>query len=346
MKRRGFGFTLVELLVVIAIIGILIALLLPAVQAAREAARRAQCTNNLKNLVLAIHNYRDANTKNLPGGLSHSVWLPSWYWRIMPYVEQNALYDSFLTRTCDESISGHSGPWYSHVNCPVNDDKESESATAEVSIFTCPSRQYQKKENASDNDYSRAMGCYAVNIGPTNYGQWNLYAAFTSYAGKPWFNPKTPPFNIGMGLKAGTTSETVVRDRLAFMDFSAILDGLSNTVFMSEVTPASDGSGSYADIQLVFGCGFSGRFTPNSDGTGSKDDLFAKYNDNTVGRGGKGLSNDTIGLENNKARARSFHSGGVNAAMGDGSVRFVSDTIAENIWAYACSGDDGVTVQF
>jgi len=88
------GFTLVELLVVIAIIGILIALLLPAVQAAREAARRAQCSNNLKQLALALHLYHDTHRRLPPGGAydgSHLSFLVA----VLPYIEQRALRDQF-----------------------------------------------------------------------------------------------------------------------------------------------------------------------------------------------------------------------------------------------------------
>ena len=104
-RRRRRGFTLVELLVVIAIIGILIALLLPAVQAAREAARRSQCTNNLKQVALAVHNYADA-FKCFPSGFisslpalptSASAVEPSvWTWGalLLPFVEQKALQDA------------------------------------------------------------------------------------------------------------------------------------------------------------------------------------------------------------------------------------------------------------
>src|SRR6478609_9647373 len=107
MKRRNGtfhqpGFTLVELLVVIAIIGVLVALLLPAVQAARESARRMQCTNQMKQLGLALHNFHDTN-KIFPAALDElttspstgNLWKASWVPHILPYIEQQALFQAY-----------------------------------------------------------------------------------------------------------------------------------------------------------------------------------------------------------------------------------------------------------
>ncbi|MDR2171492.1 MAG: DUF1559 domain-containing protein [Planctomycetaceae bacterium] len=141
-----FGFTLVELLVVIAIIGVLIALLLPAVQSAREAARKAQCTNNQKQIGLAVHTFHDANGALPPSTIfSHK---PSFWALIYPYIEQQNLYD--LLSTIDVSATNkaplitngtsptNTGGWF--VNGLKNQHEHLRAAFGSVSIYKCPAR--------------------------------------------------------------------------------------------------------------------------------------------------------------------------------------------------------------
>jgi prepilin-type N-terminal cleavage/methylation domain-containing protein/prepilin-type processing-associated H-X9-DG protein len=148
MKRHAF--TLVELLVVIAIIGILIALLLPAVQAAREAARRSQCSNNLKQLGVALHNYHDTHKVFPPGKVSNGqtnsnrqrvrpgVLNTTGWALLLPFFEQQAAYDQYNFNVCSSSARR------SNIPVPVlgNDTMNEAVYTASYSVLECPSHEH------------------------------------------------------------------------------------------------------------------------------------------------------------------------------------------------------------
>ncbi|MDR1960133.1 MAG: DUF1559 domain-containing protein [Planctomycetaceae bacterium] len=326
------AFTLVELLVVIAIIGILIALLLPAVQAAREAARRMQCTNNLKQLGLAVHNYVDA-AKSLPYYCSPAsasntplhaptatnqndiyVWSgPSWVPRIWLYTEQNAL--------IEKAISEAAGFWQ-------NNSWNSGAAglsyrMTEVSFLVCPTHGGATIVTSNTN-YQRWAGCYAANLGPTDYDQNEMTVPGSSPERKIKF---TAPWKCQKARK-----------------FSSMADGTSNTMLFAEVTPPQEeweGDCTVGDIRGGHGAGFTAWISPNSKGGDVIWSAAARYPENRIGAPGKRGSATEGNPVNQIIAARSYHTGGLNACMGDGSVQFVSDTISLDNWRAAASADGG-----
>jgi prepilin-type N-terminal cleavage/methylation domain-containing protein len=173
-KRNG-GFTLVELLVVIAIIGILVALLLPAIQAAREAARRTQCTNGLKQLGLALHNYISAKKDTLPAGLYQEIKIPggaqgdTFFVRLLPYMEEQAIYDRWdFGKIIPDGRKN-------------NSLTETSPAAQVISSLICPSDRPEKRvcnfppPSGPSGSEMTFPGYYAVTSYAGNHGTLNYY---------------------------------------------------------------------------------------------------------------------------------------------------------------------------
>ena len=219
MDRKGF--TLVELLVVIAIIGILIALLLPAVQAAREAARRMQCSNNIKQLGLAIMNYEDS-LGNLPPG---AQWLPfnadgstwqvyhcSMLVHILPYMEEQMVWEyfDFTVDNTDSQINQIEGPGGKPL------------ASTEIPAFVCPSDTASAQNtNWAYHNYAASRGANALSNNPN----CSCSHPFGAYADVSYSDAETATGRYsGPFTRRGYLTE--LRD---------ISDGLSHTIFVGEV---------------------------------------------------------------------------------------------------------------
>jgi len=151
--RTCRGFTLIELLVVISIIGVLIALLLPAVQAAREAARRVQCTNNLKQIGLAFHNYHDAHSTLPPGYtylLGYSTGGFGWASMILPYMEQTPVFNAI------------------NFNLPAWSSQNSTACTQSLNSYQCPTDYTVTKGYLEREGFRYAKSSYVACFGPTD----------------------------------------------------------------------------------------------------------------------------------------------------------------------------------
>jgi len=333
--RRKQGFTLVELLVVIAIIGILIALLLPAVQAAREAARRSQCANNLKQMGLALHNYVDAY-KTLPtGGIGTTNWswgLP-WIARILPYVEQMSGYQkmSWIGDHPGWTYNGGAG-WTGPINGAAWRD-------VRLSFLICPSCPMDAMVDAGQNGYTITRTQYTGIAGATDGN------GFANTPGRQ--RPCCDCCNTV--ISQGLISSGGVLPPVEYIDLAKITDGTSNTICISEcsnyiyndnftsknqqvntVHGFLMGTPSIQRVQddpasmywRVFNC-TTIRYPPNSVGTA------------TPGCGANDGQNNGI---------YSAHPGGVQAAVTDGTVRFISDTIDMYALRLLASRDDGKTI--
>lgn len=345
LGRTKRAFTLVELLVVLAIIGVLVALLMPAVQQAREAARRTQCVNNLKQIGLALANYHDAFNA-LPLGRVTNTPVPGdpvaffllsgaqetpWLAQMLPFVERQEISDEFNFDV------GVMGPFTAGIFA------NSTVGSRRIGIFQCPTDKdtfYQFKTSnpllqALLGNIKMSMGNYAVAWGNTNWVQADL----TSGTGTIKY------------LKSAFGASKVTYD-----DFS---DGLSHTVVVGELVKGTppDGRG-FLWFSMGGGNIFSSRLTPN----GSLDpyDLAKDLNriDESNSALPKTFSNcgdilpafdsnhlfckseppllpcDSIkeALNDAYAASRSRHGGGVNVLLGDGSVTFVGDKIASEVW--------------
>ena len=306
-RRRPGGFTLVELLVVIAIIGILIALLLPAVQAARESARRMQCTNNLKQIGLAVHLYMDAS-KRLPAG-GRNPHNETWYHDILPYIEQGALYDLW-----DSDIM-----YYQGDNIDI--------ARTPVATVTCPSDPGAAFDTTTS--WRGNYACNAGNVGVEGTTSWNVTVLESRTLGSETVENGGQPFIIA-------TWEPEYHDPPPFryVRIAEVSDGLSRTLGFAECFKGTSDASlhQYRDIRggvfhAAF-CWFTTWLLPNTPDPDVNPD---SYRCCVSTASAPCLSANDVGGPRAMA-ARSAHPGGVNVCMLDGSARFIGDEIEWSTW--------------
>lgn len=330
------AFTLVELLVVIAIIGVLIALLLPAIQAAREAARRSQCTNNMRQLGIALQNYHSANRQLPPGNLGHRnpndvtkprpindptkpgfiPFTPHVVF-MLPYLEEAAKFNLY-----DREIDWNKQPL-----------SVLEQLRSPLPTYQCPSDEGQVMYETAGNDgtNSAAFDDHKGNYG-VNWGQWEYLDQFDqSVLGMP-SNVNTlddnqrAPFAVGWGARIGQ-----------------ITDGTSNTFAMMEMlqTPSEEGAVDRRGRiwNHVPGCyQITTRVQPNSD----EEDVSVCVDLEELNLPCRNSSTENL----MRLGSRSRHPGGVLVAMCDGSAQFIAESIDALTYKGLSSINGGETVQF
>jgi prepilin-type N-terminal cleavage/methylation domain-containing protein/prepilin-type processing-associated H-X9-DG protein len=340
-RQPRSAFTLVELLVVIAIIGILIALLLPAVQAAREAARRSQCTNNVKQIALAFHNYHDVyktfpryvyRTTSGSGGLCSHWEGFSAHTMILPYIEQQTVYDvvSGLWKTTPD---GHDG-WRTGTFQNIRRTR--------LSAFLCPSDSSRSGGDTGNCNYPVSQGCSVGWTRPNNAQNNGVF-------GREWDR------NIA-DIRDGTSNTIMVGEhRLGDHDNANYRPGdVVRGIPMSGIPNAYPNAGVLYDAAAISAYGQACQAgIANHHSHGGREwiaPMPAQTVFNTLAppNWDYPTCQDCTGCgwmdSSGVFPARSYHPGGVNIALADGSVRFFSETIDGQSYCLLGNRDDGQAV--
>ena len=312
VSKRRSAFTLVELLVVIAIIGILVALLLPAVNSAREAARRSQCISNLRQLSLGLLNYESAQGA-FPIGFEfeegdNPATLrdlgPNWAIRVLPYIEEQALYDSF--------------DFQAFVSDPINQVPR----TQRIAVMRCPTDSFNQTDMVIGVDQYWARGNYAANAGN---GPLLVLAGRDDVI----YGPDSPGWQDDK--RRGVIGPNVAAK------LRNVTDGTTKSILLGEVRAGV----TERDRRGVWALGQAGSsmlFWYGSTGDDNGPNVCNPYADDVAGPTGldvalleKECMPDWTG-DNwaDQATVRSMHPGGIVVGMADGSAHFIPDDVDTN----------------
>jgi prepilin-type N-terminal cleavage/methylation domain-containing protein len=356
-RHRPLGFTLVELLVVIAIIGVLVALLLPAVQTAREASRRSACTNNIRQMGIAAHNFCDVQGRfpvgvqiaNPPvAGSTPTLsayrtpgFGPNWAVLMLAYYEQGGLYD--------QNAQGINN----FLPSNGNDQSWRRVAPVRLKAFLCP----------SDNNNRVA---FILNPTPPFNTEW-ARGNYGANAGPGWLNWTNDGKSHDGGARDAAGSVRGLAGGVFGVNYGSRMselvsqDGTSNTILFNELRSGinvNDRRGTWAmgvaGASMTAASSIGDATVPN-DANEFSDDIedcnatrmMAGIDGRTgMSRTRMGCSNDNLPMNwpNWQAQARSLHPGGVNVCFGDCSTRLVSNNIAQSIWYLLNSREDGKAI--
>jgi len=344
MSRRRLGFTLVELLVVIAIIGILVGLLLPAVQAAREAARRMSCSNNLKQIGLAMHNYESAHRRLPPVYVAlragSGSQLPSWLGTgghsrddvnmhtygemLLPFMEQNNIYQLIDMRS--PIFSPYSGTFGNYVY-----DNRTVAASV-IAAYICPSAARQTTIIEGNYNFGALQTPFrsgANDYGPAT-GMWGRLPALVRDAG-------ADGVSSCWASNLLCTTDGAMSNNRPNNTLASITDGLSNSFLMWEIAGRNDvwRKGRLITGESTSGGGWADVLNGESWLTGSRAD----------GTGGAYSGLCLINCTNQRDRGTySFHPGGIQTGLCDGSVQFLSENTSLNTFHQLLSVSGGGVV--